>query len=172
MIYFVESNGRIKIGHTENLAARMGKLASDCPWPPKLLGVTDGGVEYEDHLHKRFSHVRVHGEWFLDCPEIRLEVRKRCYLPKKAEPQLGCTLKTYLAAERGRGARLAEHLGLAHGTITQWTVIPSQHVRDIAAFTGLDVVDLLPPARAVTPATMDIARYEEALESSAPQALP
>ena len=60
-------------------------------------------------------------------------------------------------------------------TVLRWEAgqhIPHERIVEVATLTGASLADLLPPARTVTPATMDAARYEEAMESAAPRAMP
>lgn len=53
-------------------------------------------------------------------------------------------LVTYFKANRGEQSRLAAHLGLSPSTISQWKAVPAEHVRKVAAFTGLDPAELRP----------------------------
>lgn len=69
--------GLIKIGYTENLQSRMGTLwrqLYDRRLPKLLVHLTlPGDKDLEAHYHRRFDHLRVEGEWFEDCAEIRQE---------------------------------------------------------------------------------------------------
>lgn len=72
-VYFVEAPilALIKIGVTTQLNTRLQQLASMSPVPLVFLGASVGELEYERKIHKHFDHVRSHGEWFHDTPEIR-----------------------------------------------------------------------------------------------------
>jgi hypothetical protein len=70
MIYFIETVGMVKIGHSTNPKRRLAMLATGCPTHCSLIGVTNGGPEEEKALHERFAHLRVRGEWFNLFPEI------------------------------------------------------------------------------------------------------
>jgi hypothetical protein len=75
--------------------------------------------------------------------------------------------------------RVALELGASSWAIYKWrdrgAVPPEWQIRIFKHTEGAITLEQMgepAPARAVTPATMDAARYEEELESSAPQALP
>lgn len=65
-IYFLHSeiNNLIKIGFSSSIKSRISDLRSMSPVKLKLLGRMDGGMKQEKELHKMFSSVRSHGEWF------------------------------------------------------------------------------------------------------------
>jgi len=52
-------------------------------------------------------------------------------------------LREYLNAERGRQARLAEHLGCGSANITNWLNVPQHHLLAVSQFTGIPLHDLL-----------------------------
>ena len=68
MIYFVQAEigGPVKIGYTiaESAGKRVAELQCGCPWPLKLVFTMPGTPQTEAKLHRRFAHLRVHGEWF------------------------------------------------------------------------------------------------------------
>lgn len=57
-VYFAQRDGLIKIGWSKSVPYRMISLRA------KLIGAEPGERAREASLHKRFSHLRVHGEWF------------------------------------------------------------------------------------------------------------
>lgn len=63
--YAIEALGtnRIKIGRSTSLRQRMSILQCACPVNMHVLMVVFG-VEAEVDLHRRFAHLRIHGEWF------------------------------------------------------------------------------------------------------------
>jgi hypothetical protein len=68
-VYFIQHDGRIKIGVSVDPCARAVSLS--LRWTD-ILAVVKGGQKLEAALHKRFSAHRVGStEWFTDCPEIR-----------------------------------------------------------------------------------------------------
>lgn len=70
-IYFVEAAGHIKIGKADKWKKRLSGI--QCSLPVKLtrLLVLQAHVGFETDLHEKFAAVRVRGEWFKDCREIR-----------------------------------------------------------------------------------------------------
>lgn len=72
-VYFVEAPllGLIKVGVTIQLNTRLQQLASMSPVPLVFLGACVGELDYERKIHKHFDHIRSHGEWFHDAPELR-----------------------------------------------------------------------------------------------------
>lgn len=72
IVYFVERHGFVKIGTTQNLAARLASLDrgdSAIPGmmiaPVAVLAVMPGGRPVERAIHALFEHLRYDGEWFL-----------------------------------------------------------------------------------------------------------
>lgn len=66
VVYFVRLGSLIKIGFTRHLAGRLRDLPHE-----EVLGILQGTMAREKALHRRFAHLRHHGEWFTDCPELR-----------------------------------------------------------------------------------------------------
>ena len=66
VIYFIadEHLRLVKIGTSRKVASRFDGLRNSSAVPLRLLGVCAGGTQEESELHKRFAHVRRHGEWF------------------------------------------------------------------------------------------------------------
>lgn len=56
--------------------------------------------------------------------------------------------RSYLKENRGKAVRLAEHLGLAPSTISQWQRVPIEHAPKVCGFTGLTTFDLYPELEA------------------------
>ena len=56
------------------------------------------------------------------------------------------TLRKWLKASRGRSSRLAEHIGVSYGTISQWKTIPTHRLAEVADFTGIPRDELVPDA--------------------------
>lgn len=67
------ASGLIKIGRSIDPKARMRNLGTGAGCNPELLLVICG--DHERMLHKRFAHLRVHGEWFSDDGSILEFVR-------------------------------------------------------------------------------------------------
>jgi hypothetical protein len=66
-IYFVQcgEDGPIKIGMASDIKSRINDIQSMCPYKLTVIGsIAGGGKTTERLLHKRFSALRLHGEWF------------------------------------------------------------------------------------------------------------
>jgi hypothetical protein len=70
-VYFIESMGRIKIGHTTDIAARVKSLTTGSAHPLHVLCTVDGGRDVEKALHRKLAHHRIKHEWFDDCADVR-----------------------------------------------------------------------------------------------------
>ena len=64
IVYFIEGDGKIKIGVAQYVESRLRVLQAGSPVPLKILAVCPGGYERESELHKRFADTRLYGEWF------------------------------------------------------------------------------------------------------------
>ena len=60
--YFISNGIYVKIGKTQDVAARLKSLQTGSPVPLRLLGYVSGDREQEFH-HKYANH-RLRGEWF------------------------------------------------------------------------------------------------------------
>lgn len=70
--YFVHcpEAGRVKIGQTHGRPRnRVGSFKTGCPFPLVFMGALVG-VHHEDRWHRRYEHLRAHGEWFEATPEL------------------------------------------------------------------------------------------------------
>jgi hypothetical protein len=65
-VYFIaaERLHLVKIGRASNVSARLRQLRQIIPLRLALLGTVPGGAAVEAALHRRFAHLREHGEWF------------------------------------------------------------------------------------------------------------
>lgn len=73
MIYFITQQDRfVKIGYTEADAyARLASLQTGNPYPLQILKVTHGSQQDEHHIHIKFSHISIIGEWFYLTKQMR-----------------------------------------------------------------------------------------------------
>lgn len=69
-IYFVSDGTAIKIGQASNIIKRIGAMQTSHVKPLKLLASVQGHSSIEKHLHMRFRHLRITGEWFKAEPEL------------------------------------------------------------------------------------------------------
>jgi hypothetical protein len=63
-------SGLVKIGVAGNVARRLRELRREVG-AARLVALFPGTRADERALHRRFSELRVHGEWFRDDPAIR-----------------------------------------------------------------------------------------------------
>lgn len=63
-VYFLRSRDLIKIGFSDNVAARVAAQIAANPFGCEYVGYMPGGREVERHLHQKFADHRVRGEWF------------------------------------------------------------------------------------------------------------
>lgn len=71
-VYFIQSEqgGPIKIGSTTDTRKRLRELQTGSPTRLMLIGLVEGSEDYERELHRKFFHLRLEGEWFLNGPEL------------------------------------------------------------------------------------------------------
>ena len=80
MVYIIEANNNgistFKIGFTvkQDPRTRLGQIQRNNPLPLKLVGAMIGDKGDEEVIHQAFKDFRLHGEWFSDCPGIRLMI--------------------------------------------------------------------------------------------------
>ena len=71
VVYFILSQGLIKIGFTTNLQGRLSDFQTYIPIGIELLGAIEGSADRERAVHAKFRHLHHRGEWFVDSREIR-----------------------------------------------------------------------------------------------------
>ena len=91
MIYFLHaaSVNLVKIGFSFNPEDRANTLRLLSPVSLEIIGILYGDRDEEIRLHKRFSHLRAHGEWFHATEELKcfaaLETMLRLWHEASAE---------------------------------------------------------------------------------------
>jgi hypothetical protein len=70
-VYFLAGAGLIKIGVTTNPTSRIRSIRNSSPVALELLGLHEATLLFEMLMHQKFEHLRRHGEWFEDTPELR-----------------------------------------------------------------------------------------------------
>lgn len=70
-VYFIASPRAVKIGRSVDVPGRVGTLQRYNPDRLRVLGVLPGANELERALHRHFAKLRIVGEWFRDCEELR-----------------------------------------------------------------------------------------------------
>lgn len=72
-IYFLQSNGYVKIGRTSDLDRRMREYDPAA----RILAVKPGTRSDERKLHQKFSHLRTaRNEWYATAPQVMEEVQR------------------------------------------------------------------------------------------------
>lgn len=70
-VYFIDSGELVKIGFTiYPVERRLRTLQATSPTKLRLVGATYAHKVVERRLHKKFGHLRAHGEWFRKAPEL------------------------------------------------------------------------------------------------------
>lgn len=74
-IYFLSAEipqKMVKIGFTvRNPMDRLYQLQAGCPCVLKIMLLIDGSLSDEKSLHRQFSHLRSHREWFFYEDDLR-----------------------------------------------------------------------------------------------------
>lgn len=92
----------VKIGRTTNLAKRVADIQRMSPVPLTVLWTTPGGHELETQLHRHFSTLRSHGEWFT----FRLNAVKLIQWAVEDEPWLRPKVSLKKVAVKAKRAKL------------------------------------------------------------------
>ena len=67
----------VKIGISNCIEGRIDALQCLSPVPLEIIGaIPKGGSKLERKLHKRFKHLRSHGEWFHYTEELKAYIEK------------------------------------------------------------------------------------------------
>lgn len=71
-VYFVQgmAGGLIKIGHALNVTKRLAELQTGSPVWLLVLATIAGSPVDERAFHRRFQHLRHHGEWFTPAHDL------------------------------------------------------------------------------------------------------
>jgi len=75
-VYFLSapSVGMIKIGTSFQPGRRFAEVALMSPVSLEFIGSVAGGSSVETEWHRRWAHLRTHGEWFSLTPELADEI--------------------------------------------------------------------------------------------------
>ncbi len=96
-VYFAKCGPNVKVGFSSDVPGRLKSLSTSSPAPIELLGVVPGDFTIERAIHLRLASVRLSGEWFADCDEVRavlsdiqrrgVEVLGEFYVPVRRAPR-------------------------------------------------------------------------------------
>jgi hypothetical protein len=80
VVYLIGDGEHFKIGTStkSRLSSRFSSIQTGNPQELKVYGVLDGGVGLERKLHRKFSGLRLHGEWFRYSDEVFSEFGIPC----------------------------------------------------------------------------------------------
>lgn len=74
-VYFAECSGRIKIGITAHVKARLSQLRTGSAAPVTLIASVKGSASMEQALHKKLKPFRIDREWYRDCADVRAAIQ-------------------------------------------------------------------------------------------------
>lgn len=79
-VYFIQcrETQKIKIGHAGDVRGRVRTIQAFSPTELIVIALTAGGREREVELHRRFSQLRSHGEWFYPGYPLLKFIRDHC----------------------------------------------------------------------------------------------
>lgn len=107
--YFVQREGRIKIGHSGAPKERISSLG-----PVTILAIVPNTIISEGAAHKMFAHLRVEGEWFWVAPDLLAFIeqikKEAAAMPKDEPPELN------LEYENTRRDLIAKRVAAGAGT--------------------------------------------------------
>lgn len=126
-VYFIQAeSGPVKIGHATDVQRRLSHLQSGSHEALTVIHQYEGGYGHELALHKRFTDLRIRGEWFrfhsdmlrsfdelgltpLDPPLKLTPIRQRIIEAEEAMASAGCSINDFCA-----------QIGVNRSTWTRW----------------------------------------------------
>lgn len=143
-IYFIRAgeDGPVKIGTTEDLAARMRDLQVGNHEELRLVRTIEGGAGHEQFLHRRFGHLRIRGEWFRWHDDMLADFD---FADAPRFPRLNADPVVHRAVGCiGSVRKLAELLLIKPESIYSWRRVPALRAHRIAELTGIPCHELRP----------------------------
>lgn len=146
MIYFVRCPrfGLVKIGYAKNVPKRIREVAREWRGELALLRVAPGGRPEESSFHRRFAHLRQHGEWFTYDPDMMVAV----------PDGFPSSIAARVIEKAGGAVKVAEICGRNPITIHKWRwpkakggtggLIPAECAAMLMDAAGRGEVDLVP----------------------------
>ena len=109
-LYFIANPalGTIKIGVTQNLAARLRSLEHACGVPLELLKLVAGGGHHEFDLHEALAPSRLIGEWFTPTPDLLAIVHDEESIDAFIKRSAVAVMERRVAAGTAKAAALAQ----------------------------------------------------------------
>ncbi len=75
-VYFIHGADKIKIGCASDPESRLRSLQCGSPVPLTIIALMRGSRRDERSLHRRFCHIRSHGEWYHPADELLDHIAK------------------------------------------------------------------------------------------------
>jgi hypothetical protein len=118
VIYFIETQGMVKIGYSNDPRRRFHNLSIGCPTKCSLVAVIEGSMSEEKDIHEMFKANRIRGEWFEFTPEINTFIAARATAPGleeigKGSSDVGHPLSQYLDANDIGVSEFAKRVGMS-----------------------------------------------------------
>jgi hypothetical protein len=87
MVYLLKSGPYLKIGFTSqaSLEGRLHQIRNASPYHIDVLAARPGTYEQEQDLHAGAEQWRHRGDWYNDCPDLRVYV-DRFFYPDSGDP--------------------------------------------------------------------------------------
>ena len=80
-VYVIGFADYVKIGWSENVARRLFEIQKYAPEELVLYKFIPANAETEGQLHRRFSHLRLYGEWFALFGGLKDWIEGGCPMP-------------------------------------------------------------------------------------------
>lgn len=143
-VYFIQAGerGPIKIGFSKDTDKRLAGLQAGHHECLRVLRTVEGGAGVEKWLHRRFAHGWLRGEWFIFDDAMLEIVPPEALAPEALAPpppwrKTRGTILDEVIAKAGGVSKLAETLGIAAPTVSQWRRIPAERVLIVEKLTGI-----------------------------------
>ncbi len=88
MIYFIQSDGPIKIGYTsKRVESRLSSIQIGIYHTLVILGTMSGNQKKEKEIHRHFEQFHIRGEWFKNSDELLAFIKTNAspYKPKRVD---------------------------------------------------------------------------------------
>jgi hypothetical protein len=144
MIYFIETEGMVKIGYSNDPRRRFHNLSIGCPTRCTLVAVIEGGKVEEKRIHEMFKADRIRGEWFKFTVEINTFMRERALPLDSADAAKGADesahpLAQYLDANGIGIAEFGAKVGISRCQL--WRIMTGQSTTLDTMFTLVEATN-------------------------------
>lgn len=121
MIYFIESQGLVKIGFSLKPDARISKIQSDSPFACRMLGVMEGSMADEAAVQAQFSHLLHRAEWYRIAADLLAFIAENALAPtkKRAKEEPADPIGKYLFHNALTDRSLGKVLGVSGAQVNR-----------------------------------------------------